>query len=60
MDRFEKTEENYLMCKHKLGKKGKKKRRLIPAQLRLLGRSQTILSRFCPLLTTSLPPVENF
>ena len=24
MDRFEKKEENYLMCKHSLGKKGKK------------------------------------
>ena len=44
----------------KKGKKGKKKRRLIPAQLRLVGRSQTILSIFFPLLTTSLPPVEYF
>ena len=56
MDRFEKKKENYLMCKHKLEKKGKKKRRLIPAQVRLVGRSQTTLSRFCPLFYR--PPVE--
>ena len=50
MDRFEKTEENYLMCKHKLGKKREKEEKANPSSAQTFGAFTNYIVKILPII----------